>query len=137
MAILTEIEQRVLAELQEFWVENVFSMINTIFDPTGDPSEVALLQQALKGLVERDCVVIGFEGFVPRDPEKLGKEQSLELVSNLGDWFRFDSANSFWTLSKGDIKKERIPAIFSNSEAREKAFDILEERGYQWWRQKK
>ncbi|KAB2910828.1 MAG: hypothetical protein F9K29_24065 [Hyphomicrobiaceae bacterium] len=137
MADLTEMEQRVLAELQEFWVENVFSMINTIYDPTGDPHEVAMLQEALNGLVERDYVLMGFEGFVPRNPEKLGKKQSLELVSQLGDWFKFDSENSCWTLSKGDIKKERIPAIFSSAEAREKAFQILDERGYQWWRPKR
>lgn len=134
MADLTETEQRVLAELEEFWEENVFAMLNTIVDPTGDPSEVAMLQQALRGLVERDYVVMGFEGFVPRNPEKLGSEASLELVAKLGDWFKFDLADPHWTLSKGDIKKERIPAIFSTAAGREKASEVLNERGYQWWR---
>jgi hypothetical protein len=137
MTDLTEMEQRVLAELEEFWEENVFSMLNTIVDPTGDASEAAMLQQALKGLVERGYVVMGFEGFVPRNPEKLGTKESLELVANLGDWFTFDVADPHWTLSKGDIKKERIPVIFSTAAARQKASEILNERGYQWWRQKK
>lgn len=137
MSDLTEMEQRVLAELEEFWEENVFAMLNTIVDPTGDAQEVVLLQQALKELVKRDYVVMGYEGFVPSDPETLGKEASLELVSNLGDWFRFDTADTHWTLSKGDIKKERIPVIYSTKMAREKAFEVLDARGYQWWRPKK
>ena len=136
MSDLTEMEQRVLAELEEFWEENVFAMLNTIIDPTGDAQEVVLLQQALKGLVERDYVVMGYEGFVPSDPEMLGKDASLGLVSKLGGWFKFNLAGSLWTLSKGDIKKERIPMIFSTAAAREKVFEILDGRGYQWWRAK-
>lgn len=136
MSDLTEMEQRVLAELEEFWEENVFAMLNTIVAPTGEAQEVVLLQQALNGLVERDYVVMGYEGFVPSDPEKLGKDASLGLASKLGEWFRFDPASSYWTLSKGDINKERIPMIFSTAAAREKAFEILDERGYQWWRAK-
>jgi hypothetical protein len=137
MIDLTEMEQRVLAELEEVWEQNVLSMLNTIIEPTGDAEEVALLQQALKGLVERDYVVMGFEGFVPRNPEKLGKEASLELVSKIGEWFKVDPATSYWTLSKGDFRKERYPVIFSTAEARDIAFQILDDRGYQWWRPKR
>jgi hypothetical protein len=136
MTELTEMEQRILAELEELWEENVFAILNTIIDPAGDAQEVVLLQQALKGLVERDYVAVGYEGFAPRAPEKLGKDASLILVSNLEDWFRFDAASSYWTLSRGDIKEERIPVIFSTTEARKKADQILSERGYQWWRRK-
>jgi hypothetical protein len=138
MTGLTEMEQRVLAELEEFWEENVFSMLNTIIiDPAGDVEEVALLEQALRGLVERDYVVIGFEGFVPRNAEKLGKSASLEVVSKLANWFKFDPASSYWTLSKGDFRKERYPVIFSTPAGRTKASEILDKRGYQWWRPKK
>jgi hypothetical protein len=137
MTHLTEMEQRVLAELEEFWEENVFAMLNTIIDPTGDAQEPAFIQAALRGLVERDYVIMGFEGFVPSNPEKLGKEASLELVSNLNSWFKFDLAKPNWTLSKGDIKKERIPMIYSTVAGRQKAVEILTQRGYQWWRPKK
>jgi len=47
MIDLTEMEQRVLAELDEFWEENVFAMLNTIVESTGDVGEVALLQDGL------------------------------------------------------------------------------------------
>jgi hypothetical protein len=134
---LTEMEQRVLAELEECGEQNIFAMLNTIIDPTGDAPEVTLLQQALQGLVERDYVTMGLEGFAPRNPEELGKAASLELLSCLGSWFRFDAADPHWTLSKGDIKKERIPAIYSTDAGHQKAVEILTQRGYQWWRPKK
>jgi hypothetical protein len=137
MADLLELEQRVLAELEELWEENIFAMLNTVMDPTGDVQEVALLQQALRNLVERDYITMGLEGFAPRNPEELEKPVALELLSSLGDWFRFDTADPHWTLSKGDIKKERIPVIFSTAAGRQKAAEILTERGYKWWRRSK
>jgi hypothetical protein len=137
MSDLTEMEQRVLAELEEFWKENVFAMLNTIFDPTGDEREVTLLQEALRSLVERDYILMGLEGFFPSNPEKFTKSASLQLLSNLEGWFKFDSQDPHWTLSKGDIKKERIPMIFSTPAGRQKAGEILTQRGYQWWRPKR
>jgi hypothetical protein len=137
MTDLTEMEQRVIAELEEVWEQNIFSMLNTIVDPNGDVGEVAMLQEALKGLVERGFVAMGLEQFSPREQVKLDKQAALELVSHLGEWFRFDAETSFWTLSKGDFREVRYPVIFSTAEAREKAFQILDNRGYQWWRQKK
>jgi hypothetical protein len=134
---LTEMEQRVLSELEEFWEENVFAMLNTVIEPAGDNSEVRLLQQALKGLVERDHVIMGFESFHPPNPETLSKQASLELISSLREWFKFDLEDPHWTLRKGDIKKDRMPMIYSTASGREKAFEILDQRGYQWWRQKK
>ena len=81
MTDLTEMEQRILAELEEAWRQNVFSMLNTIIDPAGDVQEVAVLQQALGELAERDYVVMAIEGFSPRNPQELGKAASLELSS--------------------------------------------------------
>lgn len=134
MTELTEMEQRVLAELEEVWEQNIFTMLNTIVDPKGNAREIAEFQQALEGLIGQGYVAIGLEQFSPREQTKLEKQAALELVFNLADWFRFDAASSYWTLSKGDFRKERYPVIFSTAEARERAFEILTERGYQWWR---
>jgi hypothetical protein len=134
---LTEMEQRVFAELEECGEQNVFAMLNTIIDPTGDAAEVILLRQAVQALVERDYVIMGLEGFAPRHPEELGKTASLELLSKLDNWFRFDAEDPHWTLSTGDIKKERIPAVYSTDAGHQKAVEILTQRGYQWWRPKK
>lgn len=137
MTPFTEMEQRVIAELEEVWEQNIFSMLNTIVDPSGDPGEVGMLQEALKSLVERGFVAMGLEEFSPREQTKLDKQAALELVSRLGEWFRFDAETSFWTLSKGDFREVRYPVILSTAETREKAFQILDSRGYQWWRLKK
>jgi hypothetical protein len=134
---MTEMEQRVLAELEESWEQNVFAMLNTIIQPAGDDQEVAAFQQSLVGLVERDYIVIGLQVFYPREVEKFDKTASRELLAGLGDWFKFDAADSDWTLARGDIKKERIPIIFSTASGRQKADEILRQRGYRWWRTKK
>jgi hypothetical protein len=136
MTGLTEFQQRILAELEEAWEQNVYTMLNTIIDPTGDDQEVALLQGALLDLVERDYVMMGMEGFAPRKPEELGKSASLELLSGLGDWFKFDTSDPHWTLSRGDFRKERIPVIYLSAAGELKAVEILTQRGYQWWRPK-
>jgi hypothetical protein len=137
MADLSEMEQRVLAELEEAWRQNVFSMLNTIIDTTGDAQEVTLLQQALQGLVERDYAIMALEGFTPRNPEEFGKSASLELLSRLRDWFRYDAEDPHWTLSRGDFRKERYPVIASTVAGRQKAAEILKQRGHKWWRPKK
>jgi hypothetical protein len=80
---------------------------------------------------------MGLEGFAPRNPEELGKSASLELLAGLDKWFRFDVADPHWTLSRGDIKKERIPVIYMTEAGRQKASEILTQRGYQWWRPRK
>src|SRR6476660_4134378 len=129
MADLTETEQRILAELEEAWRQNVFSMINTIVDPTGDVGEVVMLRQALGELVERDYVVMAIEGFAPRNPQELGKSASLELLSGLSDWFRFDPLDPHWTLCRGDFRKDRYPVIVSTAAGRQKAAEILMQRG--------
>jgi hypothetical protein len=105
MIDLTEMEQRVLSELEEFWEENVFAMLNTIIEPAGDAREVALLQQALRGLVERDYVVMGLQGFSPREQEKLERRTSLDLISDLGNWFRFDFGRCRLDIEQGRHKK--------------------------------
>lgn len=37
----TEIEQRILSELEEAWAESFVTIINTVILPTGNTSEVA------------------------------------------------------------------------------------------------
>ena len=134
MPDLTEMAQRILSELEEIWDQNVFSMLNTVVTPNGEAAQLAEFQAALAALVERDYVLMGYEGFVPRNPEQLSKERSLEMISSIPEWFAFDEAERFWTLSKGPYNEIRYPGIYSTQEGRDKAFEILDRRGYQWWR---
>jgi hypothetical protein len=137
MLDLTEMAQRVLSELEEIWDQNVFSMLNTVIAPNGDTAQLAEFRAALTALVERDYVLMGYEGFIPRSPEQLSKEESLEMIASLPEWFIFDEAERLWSLGKGSYNTVRYPAIHSTEGGRNKAFEILDRRGYQWWREDK
>jgi hypothetical protein len=135
MSDLTEIEQRILCTLEEAGQENVFRLINTILRPSGDDREVLELKRALKGLVERDFALMGWYGPHPNPAEKQPKEQSLAFLEGIEEWFSFDTNDNLWGLSKGTYGKIKCPAVFATRPARDVAFKILDERGYQWWEQ--
>ena len=132
-ADIQELAQRALAELEEFWRENVFALLNTIVDPQSDFSQVAEFQASLKELVDKKFIIINFRE-INGKPEKKDEAESRSIADNLQEWFRFDESRAVWTLRNGDIKSARIPQTILTPLGREKARAILTERGYQWWR---
>ena len=112
-------------------------MLNTVVTPNGEAAQLAEFKAALYTLVERDYVLMGYEGLVPRNPEQLSKEGSLDMIASLPEWFTFDEAERFWTLSKGSYNTIRHPGIYATEGGRLKAFEIIDRRGYQWWREDK
>ena len=132
-----ELSHRVLAELNEAWTENIFAMLNTIIEPTGQPAEVAAFTDALKSLVNKELALLAVEAFFPANPEPRTKIQSLDMLAKLGDWFTFDHKRTCWTLRNGELTKARIPVIKVTSLGRDVGWKLLEQNGYQWWRPRK
>lgn len=132
-----EISQRILALLEEFGEENIFSTVNSIIDPKGSTEEVEMFTRALWDLVGNGHVTIAYATFAPRVVTDLEKSDAIDLLSGLPRWFRFDAIDRHWTLAKGDLRRERIPEICLTDAGRAKAVEILNERGVEWWRAKR
>lgn len=131
-----ELAQRALAELEEFWRENVFALLNTIVDPQNDFSQVTEFQASLKELVDEKFIIINFRE-INGNVETKDEAESRSIADKLPEWFRYDESRAVWTLRSGDIRSTRIPQTILTPLGREKARAILSERGYQWWRPKR
>ena len=132
MKALSEIAARVLSELEEAHAENVTSTMNTIFAPTGSTSELAGMQSALNELIEKDLVRIAY---APNNRGRLvgvSKEASFSDVSSLPQRMAFSQKENLWKWDKAHPWAE----ILATKSGLTEAFEILDARGYQWWRNK-
>lgn len=132
MIEINEMERRILSELQEAGEENIAGLINTVIDPMGDMIELTRMRQALDNLVRDGLARIALSRDAARKLVPLSVEQSLEVVAKIDTFLRFRASDSHWTWS-GDSK----PHIVVTVEGRSRADEILDQRGYQWWRPKR
>lgn len=126
-ASLGELASRMLSELEEAGAENFSSTVNTITDRSGEERELADSVAGVDELIRWELAVLRPEG-----SQKLSKEASLEALSLLQSNVTFDPGEQLW---KSDDTMPLVE-IVATERGRDLAFEILDERGYQWWRQK-
>jgi hypothetical protein len=129
-----EQSQRILAYLDELSGENIFTIINSILDPTGHVKEIAVFGRALAYLLENDEITIQMRAFSARNTAGLGKDEALDLMAHLQEWFRFEASDPHWTLAEGDLRTKPIPELYITDKGQRKAVEILTARGVEWWR---
>ena len=139
MPSLSELEMRILSELEEAGEEDVVTMMITVTEPTGDVSEVHDMQQALRRLVDADLVRMSMDREASGQLRDLPKDESLDVIADLQSGLRFDSDRKYWkdTRHTGPPYGFPFPYIVATEVGKEKALEILDSRGYQWWRPKK
>lgn len=133
---LSELQMRILAELEEAGEENVPTIMNTVMEPTGDPSEVDAIQQALEGLVQADFISMSIDLDAAKRLKVLSQDQSLAVIADLRAGLGFRASDRHWMdiRRKGPPYSWSFPYILATSEARRKGREILMERGHNWWR---
>ena len=75
MSELSELEMRVLSELEEAGEEDVVTMMMTVMPPTGQASEVDDMQRALESLVRADLVRMSMDRDTTGRLKALSKER--------------------------------------------------------------
>jgi hypothetical protein len=139
MIDLEEAKQRVLSELEEAEEEDVPTLLNTIFPPSGHEEEARLIVDALEALVRDGLVLIAVANSEKDSWIILDKDRSLAEVGRLQTFIHFVAAKSYWD-DRRDVGPPyntfNTPRVVTTNEGNERAFEILDERGYQWWRQK-
>jgi hypothetical protein len=128
--LLSELAQRILAELEEAWAENVTSTLNTVLDVKGESEELDAMFRALRELTLLDLIVLR-DRVEPMGPvDTLDKARSLARLQDLKSLLWFDTDSQLWTQGSARARAE-IVALDAGLEAARK---LLDQRGYQWWR---
>lgn len=137
----TEIEQRILSELEEAWAESFVTIINTVILPTGNTSEVAEVCLALEKLTQADLIRMAVDYDERKKLRASSLGDSITIIQAIPGTIHFDASRGFWTWSSLTLPLKQyevqIPEILVTPKGLEKARGILDERGYQWWRQQK
>lgn len=130
MTKLTETALRILSEMEEAGAENIPSTMNTVLELTGEQQDIDVFQEALQSLIDTDFVGIGYPQ--PQDGRlvTVQKDEALATVGHLPALVAFDEQTRYWQWDKTKPWAE----IVVTSSGRLKAEEILEQRGYQWWR---
>jgi hypothetical protein len=137
--MLSELAMRILSVLEEFGHENVAAMLNTIIDSTGVTEEISTYQQALQDLVQADLVRMSIERDRSQRPAQASTNVSLDLIEGISSFLEFDREKKFWRDRRltGPPFAEPFPYIVYTKAGKKKGIEILTERGYQWWVQKR
>jgi len=133
---LSELEMRVLSELEEAGEEDIVTMMLTVTKATGDSRNVEEMQSALENLVREDLIRMSMD----RDPSgrlrDLSRGESLRVIVDLKSHLRFNREKAIWVNAQhsGPPFGDPFPYIVNTASGKKKGFEILDERGYQWWR---
>jgi len=126
----TELQDRLLSELEEAGEENLPTLANTIFaeEMTVDQQRAGI-RSALAGLINADLVRVAFEDATGRELREISKELSERVIEQLDDHLVLRSDGT-WT---GGPRP--WPEVVTTEKGKARARVVLETRGYQWWRQ--
>ena len=130
MTQLSELASRILAHLEEAHAENVSSTINTVESVHGNIEEISQAQSALLQLANLDYVRVAYEDaktgkFVP-----VSKDRSIVDIGAINNRLRFSDAEGIWRWDRNVPMMEIVTTPAGLAKSRE----ILNERGYEWWR---
>lgn len=130
MISLEEMERRILSELQEAGEENIAALLNTVIEPADDMGQAYQLQQALRRLVQAEFAQMALARDRIAGLKPLTSDESLALIENIPSTLEFQGNKRRWAWASGST-----PQVVVTDAGQAQADKILEEQGYQWWRQ--
>ena len=135
----SELEQRILAELEEAGEETVGTLINTVTASAGDPAESNRCFAAIGSLIGSDLVRMSNSRGADRRLEPLPQRDSLAVLDSLASKIKYDPNKSYWrdtSVIAGKPLRDDPPAVILTVSGKATSIAILTGRGYQWWRVK-
>ncbi len=135
MRELSELDQRILSELDEAGREDVPTMMLTTMAGTGEPKEVHVFKSALERLVLKGLVRMSIDADPSQKLRALSELESLAVVAALSEHFQFDAGRANWrdTRHVGPPFCEPFPFIVATEDGKNLALKVLQQRGYKWW----
>lgn len=133
MSELSELAQRIVSELEEAGFENVPSTMNTVLNLTGTTDDIDEFRGALGEIIQLGLADIGYVDVHMGKLRAVPRDEMEEVIGSLGKMMSFDAAERYWIWDRS----QRVAEIIATKAGVAKSHEILEERGYQWWREKK
>lgn len=139
MSTVSELEMRILSELEEAGEEDVLALLVTAMEPIGDANEIEQLCGALNNLVGADLVRMSVDRDATRRLRALTQDESLAVIAELPANLRYNREGRHWIDMRhtGPPYGSPFPYVVGTDSGIVRALEILHERGYQWWRQNK
>lgn len=136
MLTLDEMALRVLSELEEAGAETVVTLLATVTPRTGQASELHEVAQAIARLVRLELVQLSIDRDATGHLRRLSKEASLAALQDVLPNLAFDATSSSWSDNRNKVPPFRpaYPYVVATSGGLVQAREILDARGYQWWR---
>ena len=133
MANQNELVMRILSELEEAGAENISSTMNTVLDITGTHQDIESFQEALATLIRDGFANIGYAAGTLGKIEAISEEAALATARALPEFLSFNNSQNLWIWDE----ERPLAEIVATTEGITRAREILDERGFQWWREVK
>lgn len=130
---IREMKLRILGEFDDTDLYDVFAVINAVTKPSRSMAGLTAFCAAVMELVANEVIVLGYEirAFAPETV--LNRDDSLDLVARLPDWFKLDQEKNIWTRSKGAFRVDPTPIMMLTDAGKEQALDIRKRYAFRWW----
>ncbi|WP_048649116.1 hypothetical protein [Nitratireductor soli] len=134
MTMIEEIGARILATLEETWADNVFTLINTVYEP---PSSADLEEycNAIRMLHQKGIVRFSWRILKAGKSPAMSEAETAEFLRLMESWFVLGGDGN-WTCGRGDIRTMDIPRLFIREAGARIAEKLVDERGTEWWTQR-
>ena len=136
MPDLSELEMRILSELEEFGSENIPTLMNAVMQPEGRGQELARIQEAVRTLVNEGLVTIQMSS-IPAGIVALSTPEALSEIDGLLSHLQFIKSEKYWTddrMKGPPFFQIPVPELARTEAGLQAGIRVLEDRGYQWWR---
>lgn len=132
-----EMVSRILATLEEAGCERANPLLNTVIDPAGDVEEKYAFQRALLDLLSQNRIGIRLTS-IPHGDQPLSDDAAKQAIANIPDSYKFDPDRRVWTdmrFAKPPFFQLPEPEVVLTEAGKRASIELLESRGYEWWRQ--
>ncbi len=124
---LSRLQRRILALLEEAGDEGIGTLTNTVAQATGDPTEIAAMREAIKGLHEAGLVKVADS----RDPVSLrlvalAPQPTKDLLESLAEKTCWNRDQSLWKWKEASD----APEVITTEAGHQLAMQICREEGY-------
>jgi hypothetical protein len=139
MIDIAEMKKRILATLEEAWADSANPLLNTIIDPTADPTEPTTFENCVRELFLEGLIDVGMTS-LPRGSEDLSRDDALSEIGKLTAYYKFDSDEGIWLDSRNSgppYGQTPEPEVILTDAGKQRSFEIVDQLGHNWWRAKR
>ena len=133
MADFTELELKLLTELEEAGSEDLLTLQNTLLRIATYRDDRTAFVSAINQLIAKDAIVMACELDSNRRWRKLDAEDAYAAIKRFDDALVFDDVEGLWQHRAATPRSVNATAIATElglAAGRE----VLTQRGYGWWR---